>query len=196
MHSASNVIWPKESEAHHVVQSQVPPCICNTEQFSLEASTLHAQCLGSLLLFSMMFTKIYPRHLLLITISEKKNEAKWTQTLRVTLILAYVYFCGGKSDHRTFRPSMWSHCSNVHMHKEKIFCTSFVEVRASLVAQMVKNPPAMQETWVGKIPWRRQRLPTPVFWPVQGVAKSRTQLSHLHFHLELRTSIWSPSIGP
>ena len=29
----------------------------------------------------------------------------------------------------------------------------------------VKNPPAMQETWVGKIPWRRERLPTPVFWP-------------------------------
>ena len=36
---------------------------------------------------------------------------------------------------------------------------------ASLVAQLVKNPPAMQETWVGKIPWRRERLPTPVFWP-------------------------------
>ena len=39
----------------------------------------------------------------------------------------------------------------------------------SLVAQLVKNPPAMQETWVpswvGKIPWRRERLPTPVFWP-------------------------------
>ena len=27
--------------------------------------------------------------------------------------------------------------------------------RASLVAQMVKNLPAMQGTWVGKIPWRR-----------------------------------------
>ena len=26
---------------------------------------------------------------------------------------------------------------------------------ASLVAQMVKNPPAMGETWFGKIPWRR-----------------------------------------
>ena len=25
----------------------------------------------------------------------------------------------------------------------------------SLVAQMVKNMPTMQETWVGKIPWRR-----------------------------------------
>ena len=36
---------------------------------------------------------------------------------------------------------------------------------ASLVAQMVKNPPAMQETRVGKIPWRRAQLPTPVFLP-------------------------------
>ena len=80
---------------------------------------------------------------------------------------------------------------------------------ASLIAQLVKNLPAMQETpvqflgqedpletaqathssilglplwlswerirlqcgrpgfnrWVGKIPWRRERLPTPVFWP-------------------------------
>ena len=40
---------------------------------------------------------------------------------------------------------------------------------ASLVAQRVKNLPAMRETWVGslgrKIPWRRKRLPTPVFWP-------------------------------
>ena len=37
-----------------------------------------------------------------------------------------------------------------------------------MVAQMVKNLPAMQETgfdpWVGKIPWRRERLPTPVIW--------------------------------
>ena len=36
---------------------------------------------------------------------------------------------------------------------------------ASLVAQLVKNPPVMWETWVGKILWRRERLPTPVFWP-------------------------------
>ena len=34
-----------------------------------------------------------------------------------------------------------------------------------LVAQLVKNPPAMRETWLGKIPWKRERLPTPVFWP-------------------------------
>ena len=40
---------------------------------------------------------------------------------------------------------------------------------ASLVAQLVKNLPAMWEAWfdpwVVKIPWRRERLPTPVFWP-------------------------------
>ena len=55
---------------------------------------------------------------------------------------------------------------------------------ASLVAQLVKNQPAMWETgfdpWVRKIPWKRERLPTPVFWPrelhglyiVHGAAES------------------------
>ena len=40
---------------------------------------------------------------------------------------------------------------------------------ASLEAQLVENPPAMQETWVWSMgwrdPWRRERQPTPVFWP-------------------------------
>ena len=40
---------------------------------------------------------------------------------------------------------------------------------ASLVAQTVKNLPAMQEPgfnpWVEKIPWRRAWQPTPVFLP-------------------------------
>ena len=48
---------------------------------------------------------------------------------------------------------------------------------ASLVAQKVKNLPAMRDTWVwslvGKIPWRRDRLPTPVFlgFPCGSVGK-------------------------
>ena len=33
----------------------------------------------------------------------------------------------------------------------------------SLVAQLVKNPPTVQETWVQSMAW--ERLPTPVFWP-------------------------------
>ena len=36
---------------------------------------------------------------------------------------------------------------------------------ASLVAQLVKNMPAMCETWVGKISRTKERLPTGVFWP-------------------------------
>ena len=40
---------------------------------------------------------------------------------------------------------------------------------ASLVAQTVKNPPAMRETWVQSLgredPWRRAGQPTPVFLP-------------------------------
>ena len=43
------------------------------------------------------------------------------------------------------------------------------EVRASLVAQLVKNLPVMQETWVQSLgweePWRREWQPTPVFLP-------------------------------
>ena len=40
---------------------------------------------------------------------------------------------------------------------------------ASLVAQLVKNSPAMQETWVRSLGWEdpleKEQLPTPVFWP-------------------------------
>ena len=110
-----------------------------------------------------------------------------------------------------------------------------MRLRASLIAYLVKDLPSMQETrfdsWVGKIHWRRNRLPTPVFlgfscgsagkesvcnvgdlslisglkrspgeekgYPFQysglensmdcivnGVTKSRTQLSDFHFTLQ------------
>ena len=40
---------------------------------------------------------------------------------------------------------------------------------ASLVAQLVKNSPAMWETWVQFLGWEdpleKEWLPTPVFWP-------------------------------
>ena len=47
-----------------------------------------------------------------------------------------------------------------------IYC---IQGLAYLVAQLVKDLPAMPETWVqslvGKIPWRRDRLPTTVLGP-------------------------------
>ena len=71
--------------------------------------------------------------------------------------------------------------------------THISSVWASLVAQIVKNRPAMQETWVWsrvrKIPWRREWQPTPEFLSgefhgqrslagyIHGVSNSQTQLS-------------------
>ena len=49
-----------------------------------------------------------------------------------------------------------------------------------LIVQLEKNPPAMQETlfdsWVRKICWRRDRLPTPVFlgFPCGSAGKEYT----------------------
>ena len=52
------------------------------------------------------------------------------------------------------RTDFWSHLTN------KLW-----DIGASLVAQLVKNLPAMQgiPLQFGKIHWRRDRLPTPVF---------------------------------
>ena len=63
---------------------------------------------------------------------------------------------------------------------------------ASLVAQLVKNLPAMRrpgfDPWVGKIPWRRKGNPLQysglencMDCLVHGVTKSRTRLSDFHF---------------
>ena len=61
---------------------------------------------------------------------------------------------------------------------------------ASLWAQMVKNQPAIWETWVGKMPCRKAWKPTPVFLPGESPwtkeagglqsmgSQSGTRLSH------------------
>ena len=45
------------------------------------------------------------------------------------------------------------------------------------MAQVVKNLPAMQETWVRSLgweyPWREERLLTPVFWPGEFMGSQR-----------------------
>ena len=62
----------------------------------------------------------------------------------------------------------------------------------SLVAQLVKNLPAMWETWIQSLGWEdpleKGNLSSPVFWPGEfhglqsmGVAKSQTQLSDFPF---------------
>jgi len=57
----------------------------------------------------------------------------------------------------------------------------------SLIAQLVKNLPAMPETLNssdGRSAGEAKKLPTPLFWPgelVHGVVKSRTGLSNFLF---------------
>jgi len=62
--------------------------------------------------------------------------------------------------------TIFRHINNRHLRPLSLrWGHKQAEFYAQFIAQLVKNPPAMWETWVGKIPWRRDRLPTPVFWP-------------------------------
>ena len=60
-------------------------------------------------------------------------------------------------------PLLQAYCENSPVN------TLYTHIRASLVAQTIKNLPAMQETQVQlrvrKSPWEREWLPTPVFLP-------------------------------
>ena len=58
---------------------------------------------------------------------------------------------------------------------------------ASLVVQLVKNPPAMRETWVWSLGWENPLekccgLENSMDCVVHGVTKSQTQLSDFYFH--------------
>jgi len=73
------------------------------------------------------------------------------------------------------------------------------------VSQLVKNLPAMWETWVGKIPWGGKRLPTPIFLPgeFQGLyspwghkESDKTERLSLHFTLYTHTHTHSSDSCP
>ena len=89
--------------------------------------------------------------------------------------------------------------NSVSLLYSAVSCSLYV-VRAFLVAQLVKSPPAMRETWVqswvGKIPWRTVRLPLQNIGleNSKGVAKSRTWLSditHFFFFCFMYCFSWS-----
>ena len=66
------------------------------------------------------------------------------------------------------------------------------------MAQLVKNPPAMQETWARSLGWEDplekgkvthssfSGLENSMDCIVHGVAKSRTRLSDFHFHFQVQ----------
>ena len=58
---------------------------------------------------------------------------------------------------------------------------------------MVSNPPALWETWVGKILWRRTWQPTPAFLP--GESPWTEESGGLQDHKELHTTEWLSTQG-
>ena len=73
----------------------------------------------------------------------------------------------------------------------------FPQSWASLVAQTVKNLPAMQMTWVGRIPWRRAQQPSPVFllgeFHGHGSLMGYSPLGHKGSYTTERLTLFSPS---
>ena len=61
---------------------------------------------------------------------------------------------------------------------------SNIPLWASLVAQTVKNPPAMQETWVLSLVWEdpleESMQPTPLFFPGESHGRESTVQHHIH----------------
>ena len=94
------------------------------------------------------------------------------------------------------------------LHLVGILNLTVLSMGALLVAEMVKNPPAMRETWLGSLGWEdplgRAWQPTPVFLPgesprteetggldtVHGVAKSWTRLSNQAQHSPAHIQHW------
>ena len=79
--------------------------------------------------------------------------------------------------------------------------SSLSALRASFVAQPVKNLPAMRETWVWSLGWQDPLEGYPLQYPslensmdciVRGVAKSQTRLSDFHFTFILPCCLLSP----
>ena len=74
----------------------------------------------------------------------------------------------GSSIHGIFRATVleWGAIAFSHI-QTYMYLYIYITPGASLVTQMVKNPPVMQDTWdhpwIGKILWRRKRQPTRIF---------------------------------
>ena len=63
----------------------------------------------------------------------------------------------------SFKPAFW--LSSFTFIK-RLFSPSLLFVLGFFCGSAGKeSPPAMWETWVGTFSWRREQLPTPVFWP-------------------------------
>ena len=79
----------------------------------------------------------------------------------------------------TQKPPLISHFFPHHvfitLDKENLEPLALIPILLSyMLAQMVKNSPAVWETWVQKIPWRRAWPPTPELLPGESPWKQES----------------------
>ena len=144
----------------------------------------------------------------------KLSHLFWSQLFPSILFVVYHIFnflkihgkCWLKKE---FNIHSWLKISPKWVWREHILTYYKAIYDSPLVAQTVKSPPAMWETWfnpwVGKIPWRQEQLPTPVFSPGESLwteEPGRLQsmwlqrVRHdwatfaLHFHSQCNTQWW------
>ena len=86
------------------------------------------------------------------------------------------------------------HCFRIFVFFLSILVLNHSLSRSSLVAQLVKNPPAMWETWVWSLGWedplenRKATCSSILAWRIpwttpHGVTKSQIWLSNFHLHI-------------
>ena len=90
---------------------------------------------------------------------------------------------------------LWPHYTHTH---RGAWSTIQATLGTSLVARMVKNLPAIRKTRfdarVGMMPWRRKRLPTPVFLPGEFHGQ-RSLMSYSPWGCKESDTTFSPFIG-
>ena len=111
----------------------------------------------------------------------------------------WLHKIGGPLSNRTLDLHFYAFKNSL---RTKHFFQPLCPQRASLMAQLVKKILLQCERpgfdpWVGKISWRGERLPTPVFslensmdCIAHGVTKSRTRLSGFTFFLKAEWKSW------
>ena len=99
------------------------------------------------------------------------------------------------------QPFLWS---NSHPYKTTGKAIALTTGRASLVPQLVKNLPEMQETWVGLgrspgegkgYPLQYSGLENSMDWIVHGVTKSQTWQRDFHFHFDYTDLCWQSDVS-
>ena len=87
----------------------------------------------------------------------------------IASILCFGFFCSRSYEILAPSPGIKPTLSALEGPGKSRVCCSKPPSTASLVAQMVKNLPGCWRPgfspWVGKIPWRREWQPTPIFLP-------------------------------